>query len=73
MVKKQGFTLEGAKNALKSKNPDLTVLIITHYQRMLNYLKPDHVFIMADGQIIKSGTFELAHELEAKGYEAFRK
>jgi Fe-S cluster assembly ATP-binding protein len=46
-------------------------LVITHYQRLLDYIKPDVVHIMADGKIIKSGGFELAKALEDKGYAAF--
>lgn len=49
--------------------PDLGVLLITHYQRMLNYIKPDYVHVMFNGRIIKSGGRELAQELEEKGYE----
>jgi len=52
--------------------PDLGVLIITHYQRMLNYITPDHVHVMIGGRIVKSGGPELAHELEEKGYEGVR-
>jgi Fe-S cluster assembly ATP-binding protein len=52
--------------------PDLGVLIITHYQRMLNYITPDHVHVMIEGRIVKSGGPELAHELEEKGYEGIR-
>jgi Fe-S cluster assembly ATP-binding protein len=52
--------------------PDLGVLIITHYQRMLNYIEPDHVHVMIGGRIVKSGGAELAHELEEKGYEGLR-
>lgn len=52
--------------------PDLGVLIITHYQRMLNYITPNHVHVMIGGRIVKSGGPELAHELEAKGYEGIR-
>ena len=52
--------------------PDLGVLIITHYQRMLNYIEPDHVHVMIGGRIVKSGGAELAHELEEKGYEGIR-
>ena len=44
-------------------------LIITHYQRMLNYIKPDFVHVMIDGSIVKSGGADLALELEDKGYE----
>jgi len=53
--------------------PDLGVLLITHYQRILNYITPDFVHVMIDGRIVKSGGKELAHELEAKGYEGIRK
>ena len=45
-------------------------LIITHYQRLLDYIKPDYVHVLKDGMIIKSGGSELAHELEKKGYES---
>ena len=51
------------------KNNKNSFLIITHYQRLLNYIKPDFVHVLKDGQIIKSGNFELAIELENKGYE----
>jgi Fe-S cluster assembly ATP-binding protein len=60
-------------NAIKKINPDLTLLIITHYQRMLNYIKPDKVCIMLDGQITKCGGAELALELEKDGYDMHRK
>jgi len=49
--------------------PGLGVLLITHYQRMLNYITPDQVHVMMKGRIVKTGGAELAHELEAKGYE----
>jgi Fe-S cluster assembly ATP-binding protein len=49
--------------------PNLGILLITHYQRMLNYIKPDFVHVMFDGRIVKSGGRELALELEEKGYE----
>jgi Fe-S cluster assembly ATP-binding protein len=51
------------------KNNKLGILVITHYQRMLNYLKPDVVHVMADGKILMSGGPELALRLEAEGYE----
>ena len=54
-------------NALRKKNNSF--LIITHYQRLLDYIKPDHVHVLSDGKIIKSGTKELALELEKKGYK----
>jgi Fe-S cluster assembly ATP-binding protein len=47
----------------------MAVLLITHYQRMLNYVKPDFVHVMVDGRIIRSGGAELALELEERGYE----
>jgi Fe-S cluster assembly ATP-binding protein len=53
-------------------NPDLGVLVITHYQRILNYIKPDHVHILVDGKIVMSGGPELALELEEKGYDWIR-
>ncbi len=49
--------------------PNLGILLITHYQRMLNYIKPDYVHVMFNGRIVKSGGRELALELEEKGYE----
>jgi len=52
--------------------PDLGVLLITHYQRILNYITPDFVHVMIDGRIVKEGGKELAQELEAKGYEGIR-
>ncbi|GIU68828.1 MAG: ABC transporter ATP-binding protein [Candidatus Woesearchaeota archaeon] len=55
-------------NIIRKDNPELTLLIITHYQRMLNYIKPDRVCIMVDGRITKCGGSELAEELERKGY-----
>ena len=54
-------------NKLKSK--ENATIIITHYQRLLNYIVPDYVHVLHDGKIIKSGGKELALELEAKGYE----
>lgn len=53
----------------KLKNQDNSFVIITHYQRLLNYIIPDHVHIMYDGRIYKSGGKELALELEEKGYD----
>jgi Fe-S cluster assembly ATP-binding protein len=54
-------------NKLKSK--DNAVLVITHYQRLLDYIVPDFVHVLYKGRIVKSGTKELAHELEEKGYD----
>ena len=52
--------------------PDLGVLLITHYQRILNYIQPDRIHVMMDGRIVLSGGPELAPELEQKGYEGLR-
>lgn len=56
-------------NALRS--PDRSMLIITHYQRLLDYIKPDHVHVLAGGRIRRSGGPELAQELESTGYAGF--
>ena len=52
------------------RKPDKAVLLITHYQRLLDYVKPDFVHVLADGRIVRSGGAELAHELEREGYGA---
>jgi Fe-S cluster assembly ATP-binding protein len=57
---------------LKEENPEMTVLLITHYQRILDYIKPDHVHVMVAGRIVRSGGPEVALELEKTGYEEFR-
>jgi len=57
----------------KLKQPDSAQLVITHYQRLLNYIIPDFVHVMADGRIVKSGGKELALELESSGYDAIVK
>ena len=51
------------------KGEDFGCLIITHYQRLLNYITPDHVHVMMQGRVVKSGGAELAHKLEAEGYD----
>ena len=51
--------------------PDMGALVITHYQRILDYITPDKVHVFVDGRIVESGGPELAHRLEAEGYEAF--
>ncbi len=61
-----------AKGVQSLMGPEFGVLLITHYQRILSYLKPDVVHIMIDGRIVKSGDFRLAEELEVKGYEWVR-
>ena len=55
------------------RGPNLGVLLITHYQRLLDYIVPDYVHVMYDGRIVKSGDKNLAHELEAKGYDWTKK
>jgi Fe-S cluster assembly ATP-binding protein len=59
-------------NTLHEEDPEMTVLIITHYQRLLQYIRPDRVHVMAAGRIVESGGPELAEELEARGYERYR-
>ena len=61
-----------ARGVAQLIGPDLGVLLITHYQRILNYITPDFVHVMIGGRIVKSGGKELAHELEEKGYEGLR-
>jgi Fe-S cluster assembly ATP-binding protein len=56
-------------NALRS--PERSMLVITHYQRLLDYIKPDQVHVLVAGRIVASGGPELAHELEAEGYDKF--
>jgi Fe-S cluster assembly ATP-binding protein len=56
-------------NALRS--PDRAMVVITHYQRLLNYIVPDHVHVMSKGRVVKSGGKELALELEQSGYAQF--
>jgi Fe-S cluster assembly ATP-binding protein len=53
-------------NAMRS--PDRTIIVVTHYQRLLDYIVPDHVHVLSGGRIVKSGGKELAFELEQKGY-----
>ena len=58
-----------ANGVNKLKNKNNATILITHYQRLLDYIVPDFVHVLFDGKIVKSGTKELAHELEAKGYD----
>jgi Fe-S cluster assembly ATP-binding protein len=51
------------------RNADRSILLVTHYQRLLDYIVPDHVHVLAGGRIIKSGDKSLARELEARGYD----
>jgi len=59
-------------NTLYSKNPEMSVMVITHYQRLLNYIKPHFVSVMMDGRVVRDGGPELALELEEKGYDWIR-
>ena len=72
-----GLDIDSLKLVAESVNdlagPDLGVLIITHYQRMLNYITPGYVHVMMQGKIVQSGGPELAHQLEDKGYEGIRR
>ena len=63
-------TVAHAVNKLRA--PARAFVIVTHYQRLLNYITPDVVHVLADGRIVRSGGPELAHELEAKGYDWLR-
>ena len=56
---------EGVNNF---RNSERSFLVITHYQRLLEYMKPDHIHVLNDGKIVKSGNITLAHKLEEKGY-----
>ncbi len=71
-----GLDIDSLKLVAESVNelvgPELGVLIITHYQRMLNYITPQYVHVMIQGQIVRSGGPELSHILEEKGYEGIR-
>jgi len=58
-----------ANGVNKLKSQDNAVIVITHYQRLLDYIVPDYVHVLFDGKIVKSGTKDLAHELENKGYD----
>ncbi|MFC1575869.1 Fe-S cluster assembly ATPase SufC, partial [Gemmatimonadota bacterium] len=59
-------------NTLTQEDPSMSVLLITHYQRLLNYIKPDVVHVMVDGQIVRTGGPEVALELEEEGYAEYR-
>jgi len=63
-------TVAEAVNKLRS--PDRSMVIVTHYQRLLNYITPDYVHVLHAGRIVRSGGKELAHELEEKGYDWLR-
>ena len=72
MYKRQGLDIDALKivaDGVNSyKNKDNAFLIITHYQRLLDYIKPDFIHVLSDGKIIKTGNAELGNELEKTGY-----
>ncbi|RZP26049.1 MAG: Fe-S cluster assembly ATPase SufC [Candidatus Actinomarinales bacterium] len=53
------------------RNKDRSFLIVTHYQRLLNYIKPDYVHVFIDGDIVETGTYELSQKLEQEGYDSY--
>jgi len=57
-----------ASGVNKMRSPERSMIIVTHYQRLLNYIVPDFVHVLVNGQIVKSGDKELAFHLEEKGY-----
>jgi Fe-S cluster assembly ATP-binding protein len=59
-------TVADGVNAMRS--PQRAIIVVTHYQRLLDYIVPDHVHVLSQGRIVKSGGAELAHELERHGY-----
>jgi len=67
-----GLDIDALKSVAKGVNtlrsPDRAMIVITHYQRLLNYIVPDFVHVLSSGKIVKSGSKELALDLEAKGY-----
>lgn len=62
-----------ANGVSKLKRPDNATILITHYQRLLEYITPDYVHVLYNGRIVKTGGKELAHELEANGYDWIKK
>jgi Fe-S cluster assembly ATP-binding protein len=60
-------TVAAGINSLR--RPDNAIVLVTHYQRLLSYVTPDHVHVLANGRIVRSGDKALAEELEARGYE----
>jgi Fe-S cluster assembly ATP-binding protein len=62
-------TVADGINTLAEQNPEMGILLITHYQRLLNYIRPDKVHVLYKGRIVRTGGSELAAELEAQGYD----
>jgi Fe-S cluster assembly ATP-binding protein len=71
-----GLDIDALRNVAEginaTLNPEMGVLMITHYQRMLNYVKPQFVHVLLDGRVVMSGGEELSHQLEANGYDWVR-
>ena len=71
-----GLDIDALRNVADGINatlsPEMGVLMITHYQRMLNYVKPQFVHVLLDGRVVMSGGQELSHQLEANGYDWVR-
>jgi Fe-S cluster assembly ATP-binding protein len=65
-------TVAAGIREVRKDRPELGIVLITHYQRLLDELAPDYVHILVDGRIVASGGLELAEQLEREGYEAFR-
>jgi Fe-S cluster assembly ATP-binding protein len=65
-------TVAAGVQAVRAERPALGTLAITHYQRLLDHLRPDHVHVLVEGRIVASGGPELAHRLETEGYESFK-
>ena len=68
-----GLDIDALKTIAESvkilQNPELSIMLVTHYQRILSYITPDYVHVLMDGKIVKSGDHHLAEQLEQKGYD----
>ena len=64
-------TVAGGVNKLREEDPEMSILLITHYQRLLNYIEPDFVHVMVAGRIVRSGGPEVALDLEEDGYKTY--
>jgi Fe-S cluster assembly ATP-binding protein len=71
-----GLDIDALKSVAQGVNtlrkPDRAIVLVTHYQRLLDYIEPDHVHVLSEGRIIRSGDRTLALELEEKGYDWVR-
>jgi Fe-S cluster assembly ATP-binding protein len=61
-----------AQGVEQMRSPDRAIVLVTHYQRLLDHIQPDRVHVLARGQVLKSGDKQLAHELEEHGYDWIR-